>query len=60
MYPYEDRLQSGIGFASEFLAQADAVGIDELNVRCGADVRPVVEGIGLVKDNLGLLLSALR
>lgn len=33
------------------------VGTDEISDQCGASVRPVVEGIGLVKDNLGILLS---
>ena len=60
MYKYEDGIQSGIGSANEFLTQADDVGIDEITAQCGADVRPVIEGVGLVKDNLGLLLSALR
>jgi hypothetical protein len=31
--------------------------MDELSSQCGASVRPIIEGIGLVKDNLGILLS---
>lgn len=31
--------------------------MDEISEQCGASVRPIVEGVGLVKDNLGILLS---
>lgn len=31
--------------------------MEEISEQCGASVRPIVEGIGLVKDNLGILLS---
>lgn len=60
LYKYEDGIQSGIGSANDFLTQTDEIGIDEINAKCGADVRPIIEGIGLIKDNLGILLSALR
>ncbi|KAL7543401.1 hypothetical protein ACHAXR_012818 [Thalassiosira sp. AJA248-18] len=60
LYKYEDDLQSGIGSANKFLVQADEIGIDEISEQCGADVSPIIEGIGLIKDNLGILLGALR
>jgi len=60
LYKYEDDIQGGIASANEFLTQADQIGIDEINEQCGASVRPIIEGIGLIKDNLGILLSALR
>ena len=36
------------------------VGIDKINNSCGMDASPVIEGIGLINDNLELLLGALR
>lgn len=60
LYKYEDDLQSGIGSATQFLEKADEIGIDDLSSQCGADVSPIIEGIGLIKDNLGILLGALR
>jgi hypothetical protein len=60
LYQYEDYLQSGIRSADKFLVKANQIGIDELNDQCGADVTPIIEGIGIINDNLGLLLDALR
>jgi len=60
LYKYEDDIQGGIASANEFLTQADQIGMDEINEQCGASARPIIEGIGLIKDNLGILLSALR
>lgn len=34
--------------------------MDEISSQCGADVSPIIEGIGVIKDNLGILLGALR
>lgn len=56
-YKYEEYIQAGVSSAQTFLAQADVIGMDELSSQCGASVRPIIEGIGLVKDNLGILLS---
>ena len=36
------------------------ISIDEINDQCGADVTPFIERIGLINDNLGILLDALR
>mmetsp|Transcript_8507 Transcript_8507/g.19048 ORF Transcript_8507/g.19048 Transcript_8507/m.19048 type:complete len:728 (+) Transcript_8507:256-2439(+) len=60
LYKYEDDLQSGIESANKFLTKTDEIGIGDINDRCGADVSPIIEGIGLIKDNLGILLGALR
>ncbi|KAL7553333.1 hypothetical protein ACHAWF_018175 [Thalassiosira exigua] len=60
LYQYEEDIQSGIGSANEFLVQVHEIGVEEINEQCGADVSHIVEGIGLIKDNLGILLSALR
>jgi len=60
LHQYEDYLQSGIRSADKFLVKANQIGIDELNDQCGADVTPIIEGIGIINDNLGLLLDALR
>ena len=38
----------------------NGVGIDKINDQCGADVNPVIEGIGIIYDSLGVLLDALR
>eukprot|EP00804_Cyclotella_cryptica_P005769 CCRYP_000093-RB/>CCRYP_000093-RB protein AED:0.06 eAED:0.06 QI:617/1/1/1/1/0.85/7/102/667 len=59
-YKYEDFIQTGISSAQTFLSHVDEVGIDKISSQCGASVSPIIEGIGLVKDNLGILLSALR
>jgi hypothetical protein len=56
-YKYEGYIQTGISSAQTFLAHVEEVGMDEISDQCGAPVRPIVEGIGLVKDNLGILLS---
>eukprot|EP00956_Cyclotella_meneghiniana_P006393 scaffold8377_cov75-Cyclotella_meneghiniana.AAC.2 len=56
-YKYEEYIQTGISSAQSFLAHIDEIGTEEISERCGASVRPIVEGIGLVKDNLGILLS---
>ena len=34
--------------------------VDKINDQCGADVTPIVERIGIINDNLGILLDALR
>ena len=34
--------------------------LDEINAQCGADVSSIIEGVGQIKDNLGILLGALR
>jgi len=60
LYQYEDDIQGGIGSANEFLMQADKIGIEEINEQCGANVKSIIEGVGLIKDNLGILLNALR
>ncbi len=60
LYDYEDYIQSGIGSASYFIAKMKEVGIDKINNSCGMDASPVIEGIGLINDNLELLLGALR
>jgi len=60
LYQYEEHLQNGVGAAKYFLDKVDEFGIDELTRSCGADVTPIVEGIGIIHDNLELLLDALR
>lgn len=60
LYQYEDYLQSSIRLADKFLVKANEIGIDELNDQCGAAVSPIIEGIGIIKENLGILLDALR
>jgi hypothetical protein len=60
LYQYEEHLQNGVGAAKYFLDKVDEVGADELTRSCGADVTPIVEGIGIIHDNLQLLLDALR
>ena len=60
LYKYEDDLQSGISSATKFLTQADKIGMDEMSEQCGTNVSPTIEGIGVLKDNLGILLEALR
>ena len=46
--------------ATDFLTKADEIGIDEINEQCGANLSPIIEGVGLIKDNIGVLLGALR
>lgn len=60
LYQYEDYLQSGIRSTDKLLVKANQIGIDELNNQCGSDISPIIEGIGIINDNLGLLLDALR
>jgi len=60
LYKYEDDLQMGISSANRFLLKIDEVGVGEIASQCGADVSPIIEGIGLIKDNLGILLGSLR
>jgi hypothetical protein len=60
LYQYEEHLQNGLGAAKFFLDKVDEFGVDELTRSCGADVNPIVEGIGIIHDNLQLLLDALR
>jgi len=60
IYKYEDDLQVGIGHVTKFLDKTDEIGIDEINTQCGADVSSIIEGVGQIKDNLGILLGALR
>lgn len=43
-----------------FLVKVDEIGIDELSNQCGSDVTPIIEGIGIINNNLGILLDALR
>jgi hypothetical protein len=38
----------------------NGVGIDKINDQCGADVSPIIEGVGIINDSLGVLLDALR
>jgi hypothetical protein len=52
--------RNGVGAAKYFLDKVDEFGVDELTRSCGADVTPIVEGIGIIHDNLELLLDALR
>jgi len=56
-YKYEDRLHSGIASASKFLDQSNEIGTEEMNKICGANVRPLVEVISVLRDNLGILSS---
>ena len=60
LYRQEDYLRNGVGAAKYFLDKVDEFGVDELTRSCGADVTPIVEGIGIIHDNLELLLDALR
>ena len=60
LYEYEDYIRSGIGSASYFIVKMKEVGIDKISNSCGMDASPVFEGIGLINDNLELLLGALR
>ena len=60
LYQYEDALQRGIYSVNLFLAKVDAIGAQEFSDRCGADVSSQIEGIAVIKDNLGILLDALR
>ena len=57
LYKYEDHIQGGIGSAHKFLAQSEEIGVAEITDQCGANAMPMIEGIGLVKDNLGILLG---
>mmetsp|Transcript_685 Transcript_685/g.1202 ORF Transcript_685/g.1202 Transcript_685/m.1202 type:complete len:772 (+) Transcript_685:336-2651(+) len=59
-YQYEDHIQSGIESANKFLDQTDEIGTHAITEKCGRDAIQIVEGIGVVKDNLGILLNALR
>lgn len=60
LYQYEENIQNGVGAAKYFIDKVDEFGVDELTRSCGADVTPIVEGIGIIHDNLELLLDALR
>ena len=60
LYKYEDYIQSGFGLTDQFLVKANGVCIDEINNSCEMDASSVIEGIGLINDNLELLLAALR
>lgn len=55
-YRYEDRLHSGIASASNFLDRFNEIGMEEMNEKCGANVRPLVEVVSVLRDNLGILL----
>ena len=43
-----------------FIAKIDAIGVENFLDQCGADVSSHIEGIEVIKDNLGILLDALR
>ena len=60
LYVYEDQIQRGISSATAFLNQAADIGVDEITRQCGSEVTPIIDGISLVEDNLGMLLGALR
>ncbi len=60
LYEYEDYIRSGIGSASYFIVKMKEVGIEKISNSCGMDASPVFEGIGIINDNLELLLGALR
>ena len=60
LYQYEDTLQRGIYSASMLIAKIDGIGTQTFIDQCGADVSSHIEGIGVIKDNLGILLDALR
>ena len=60
LYQYEDTLQRGIYSASMLIAKIDGIGAQTFIDQCGADVSSHIEGIGVIKDNLGILLDALR
>lgn len=60
LYQYEDTLQKGIYSANMFIGKIDAIGVQTFIDQCGADVSSHIEGIGVIKDNLGILLDALR
>ena len=60
LHQYEEHIRNGFGAAKYFLNKVDEFGVDELTRSCGADVTPIVEGIGIIHDNLELLLDALR
>ena len=57
LYKFEERLQSGITSASSFLERFNEIGMEEMNEKCGANVRPLVEVISILRDNLGILLG---
>lgn len=57
LYGYEDRLQTGIASASTFLDRFNEIGMEEMNETCGANVRPLVEVVSILRDNLGILLG---
>ena len=57
LYKYEDFLQDGITSASSFLERFNEIGMEEMNEKCGANVRPLVEVISILRDNLGILLG---
>ena len=57
LYEYEKHLQSGIASASNFIDRFDEVGIEKMNDQCGANVRPLVEVVSILRDNLGILLG---
>lgn len=59
-YDYEKHLQSGIASASDFIDRFNEVGMEEMTEQCGANVRPLVEVVSVLRDNLGILLGALR
>ena len=57
LYKYEELLQSGITSATNLLYQFDEIGMEEMNDACGANVRPLVEVVSILRDNLGILLG---
>lgn len=57
LYKYEEFLQRGITSASSFLERFNEIGMEEMNDKCGANVRPLVEVISVLRDNLGILLG---
>lgn len=59
-YDYEKHLQGGIASASDFIDRFNEVGMEEMTEQCGANVRPLVEVVSVLRDNLGILLGALR
>ena len=57
LYNYEEFLQKGISSASSFLGRFNEIGMEEMNDKCGANVRPLVEVVSVLRDNLGILLG---
>ena len=56
-YEYDADVQNGITLASDFIDRFNEVGIEKMNDKCEGNVRPLVEFVIILRDNLGILLN---